>query len=140
MRTYVLDQLIFLLVAIIIMLIVPRMCGGVLLLTIISELMVLISSVYLCRQVFLLAIDSFLEKKVEELHFSKICNISRYEFSKRKCYCEWILYSSTKTLKLVVPMEVSEKEVNNIEHPKQNQRIRVTYFRFSKILSSWEFI
>ena len=138
MKQYIIDQLFFLVIGIWVMIIIPKMCGYIWFLTILFELMVLLSWGYLCRHVLVFPLDLIFEKKKEEVFFSKISSIDNYEFFMGKFYCEWKFYSSKGSLKLLVPVALAEKEIYNMCKPDVDQKVRVCYYRFSKILHSWE--
>lgn len=64
--------------------------------------------------------------------------IEDFEFSKLHC-CLWkFYYDNNKTLVLLIPVAVSLEEANAVKCPNRDQKVRVTYYRFSKILCCWE--
>jgi len=93
---------------------------------------------YLCRRVLLLPLDLLVGKKTETLYFSRMCNINNYELFSEDYYCEWRFYSSKGTVKVLVPVAMSMEESQNMDRPRTDQRVRVCYYKHSKILVSWE--
>lgn len=137
MKEYVIDQVLFLAIGIWIMIFIPTMCGHILILMIIFELMAGLSFGYLCRRILVLPLDILLKKRTEIVYFSRM-NTDLYEFFKGKYYCEWVFYSSKGTISVLVPVALCQVEILNMEKPVVNQKVRICFYRFSKILYSWE--
>lgn len=139
-KRYLIDQLFILMVGIGILFIIPDMCGHVFILIIIFGIIDILSFGYLCRRILIFPIDLVLDKRKEDVYFSKVCNIDNYElyFPPRKYYCEWEFYSENEILEVLVPIVLTEKEIINMEKPDENQLVRIYYYRYSKILYSWE--
>ena len=89
---------------------------------------------------FGIAIGSYIEKRREEVFFSKVSSINDYEFFKGKYCCEWKFYSSKGTMEVLVPVALTEEEIHNMEKPLVDQKVRICFYRFSKILYSWEIL
>ena len=140
MKTYIIDKGILLLFIIADMLILPRLCGYNMILTMILELMVGYFGGYLCKPLLLLPFDLMVSKKEEELYFSRMCNIDNYELFQDQYYCEWRFYSSKGTVKVLVPASLSLDEIRNMDRPKADQKVKVCYYPYSKILCSWELV
>ena len=74
--------------------------------------------------------------------FSKMCNIDEYAVYgtfKRRYFCEWNFYYSSKgKLTLLVPVCKRYEEIIKMNKPKTDQKVRVYYYKHSKILYSWE--
>lgn len=140
MKQYIIDQLIFLILGIWMMSILPWMCGYIIIFTIISELIAILSLSYLCRRILVLPLDLILKKRREEVFFSKVSSINDYEFFKGKYCCEWKFYSSKGTMEVLVPVALTEEEIHNMEKPLVDQKVRICFYRFSKILYSWEIL
>lgn len=107
-------------------------------LLLILESLIVWSFGYLCRRLLLFSIDMMLVKTEKIVYFSKMNNYDEYEIKRGKYYCEWQFYSSEGTLKVTVPVELSKEEIFTMDKPKVDQKVKVTYYKYSKILYSWE--
>lgn len=136
MRTYLIDQVLFLIAGIGIMICIPFLCGPIF--TFVLEVMVAISWGYLCRRVLLFPFDLLYGKVTDNVYFATQLGLVDYEFHKGKYCPEWKFSSGNKTLVLLVPMATTLEEKPELERPKKDEKLRITYFRFSKILLSYE--
>lgn len=136
MRKYLIDQVLFLIAGIGIMICVPYLCGPVF--TFVFEVMVAVSCGYLCRRVLLFPFDLLFGKVTDNVYFATQSGLVDYEFLKGKYCPEWKFSSGNKTLVLLVPMAATLEEVLKLEQPRKDEKLRITYFRFSKILLSYE--
>jgi len=103
------------------------------------ELLIICSFSYLLRRIFMLPIDLFQGVTERDIYFSAICNIEEYEFFRKKYYCEWHFYFSSKdTVTLLIPVCQTHEEILHMDSPGTNQKVRVCYYKHSKILCSWE--
>lgn len=106
--------------------------------TIILECVLIFTWGILCRRVIVLPLDILKGKKEEIYYFTRMCNVENYEFFRKKYYCEWHLRSSQKSITILVPVCLSEEDIFECEKPTVNQKIKIKYYSFSKILCSWE--
>ena len=107
---------------------------------IILELIIGISFGFYFGRVLLLPLDFLCGKKSEEVYFSRLRDVSSYEFFTKKYFCEWKFYSSKGTLAVVVPVAYTEAEVRNMNKPLVDQKVRICYYKYSKILYSAELL
>lgn len=136
MRKYLLDQVLFLIAGIGIMICIPYLCGPVF--TYVFEVMVVVSWGYLCRRVLLFPFDLLFGKVTDTGFFiAQLCLVD-YEFRKRRHCPEWKFTSGDKTLVLLVPMAATVEEILKLEQPVKDKKLRITYYRFSKILLSYD--
>ena len=136
MKKYIVDQLIFLLAGIGIMITIPFFCGPIF--TMIFEAITALSWIGLCWRIIVLPLDLLREKEEKTVYFSKQQQFERYETFKRYCF-EWVFhYGGNQKITLLVPASVKKEELKAIECPKKNVPIKITYYRFSKILIDWE--
>lgn len=129
MKRFLIDKTIFLVIEIIIMILIPLYLGPVF--TLIFELMAIFSAVYLCRHILLLPLDLIVGKTKKEMYFSSQRGYEENQVFKGK-YPNWYFhYGENEKVSLVVPScydSVPEKDI----------KIKVTYYRYSKILLDWE--
>ena len=118
----------------------PWMCGYIISFTIISELITILSLTYLCRRILILPLDCILKKRSADVFFSQVSSLNNYEFFKGKYCCEWKFYYSKGTVEVLVPVALTKEEIHNMEKPLVNQKVRIYYYRFSKILYSWKIL
>jgi len=94
---------------------------------------------FVCRHVLVLPIDLLVNKVERIVYFSKMSNFDEYDLVKSEVYyCEWKFYSKEGTLEVLVPVELSKEEIFTMDKPKVDQKVKVTYYKYSKILYSWE--
>ena len=136
MKKYIIDQSLFLVLGIAIMILVPFFGGPFF--TLIFEIAIIISWGYLCRRILFLPLDLVLGKVTKTVYFSTQCGNEKLEFFKNKYCCEWKFYSgSGQTLRLLVPIAIAKKETYNMVSPLKDVKLKVTYYRLSKILLEW---
>ena len=138
MKKYILDQIGVLAIAVGLACIFPRMCRYHFWPTFVLEVMLLPSSGYLCRRILVLPLDIVIGKRMKVVYFSRVCNVENYEFFPKRYHCEWRFYSSEGTLKVLVPVALSKEEIQSMHRPKADQKVKVCYYPYSKILCSWE--
>lgn len=136
MKKFLIDQVLFLIAGIGIMICIPLLCGPIF--TIVFEVVVAISWGYLCRRILLVPLDLFYGKVMRNGYFAtQLCTFD-CEFYKGVHCPEWKFFYENKPLVLLVPMATTIEEIRKIECPPKNVKLRITYFRFSKILLSYE--
>ena len=136
MRRFIIDQLIFLAVGIVFMIFVPFFCGTIF--TYVFESIILIAWCYQCRWLILIPIDCLLGKTTQIVYFANECGIHEYEFFKNSYCFEWKVYfSENHTIRLLVP-DCTSANHDKVSQPQRDQRIKVIYFKLSKILLNWE--
>lgn len=139
MKEYLVNQLLYVAIMMAIMIGIPTFCGPIF--TVLFEIVVLLSTVYVCQRTLLLPIDLIMGKITKEVHFSGRLGIELLEFCRKKCCCEWkFYYEGRSDLILLVPVVVSEAELMSMKQPLVDQKVRVTYYRYSRILCNWESI
>lgn len=136
MRKYLVDQLLFLIAWIGIMICIPLLCGPIF--TFILETMVAISWGYLCRRILLLPFDLLFGKVTRSVYFASQACIDDCEFYINRHCPEWRFYYENKTLILLIPMVATMEVICKRERPKTNAKLSITYFRFSKILLGYD--
>ena len=136
MKKYVIDQFLFLAVGIAIIALIPLFCGPIF--TYIFEIVVILSWTYLCRRILLLPIDLILGKVTRTVYFATQSGIEDLEFFKNMHCCEWKFnLENGQTLMLLVPKAIILQEVDKLVFPPKNVKLKITYFRLSKILLEW---
>ena len=73
MKKFLVDQVIFLVIGIAIMILIPTFCGSIF--TLIFEIVVTLCWGYLCRRILLLPFDIILGKISETVYFAAQCAI-----------------------------------------------------------------
>lgn len=136
MRKYIIDRVLFALVGLWIILHLPQAYGPIF--TVISESIVIVSLGYLCRRLWVLPLDLITGKNEKIVHFCGLVNICEYEFSRKRCCCLWKFQDNNKTFKLLNPVSAEREKILAMKQPPKDRKIKITYFRYSKILCSWE--
>ncbi len=141
MKKYVIDQMIQLVIFIATVVGFYYVASKIILIMFVIEIITVSSFLYLLRHILILPLDLFLGYVEQDVYFSKISNIDEYEFFRKKCYCEWNFYYSSKgRLTLLVPVCQTLEEILQMDKPETDQKVRICYYKYSKILISWEIL
>ena len=138
MKKYVIDQILLLIIYCAIFSSLIYMEDGHIVVIAIF-LIGLLPCISLCQQTLLLPLDMLCGEVERTVYFSKMIMGYGYEFSK-KYYCEWRFYSSKGMLEVIVPVALTEDEMRTMERPQVDQKVKVRYYRFSKLLRSWKVV
>ena len=140
MRKYIVDKLLVLTVIIGIMIVLPFASRSVTI--IIVEIGLAIGYGYMCWRVLVFSLDLLRGSRAQEMqtvYFVGVVLIEKYHILRQKYCIEWkFRYPNNKTITLLVPVSVPEEELDTIESPIPNAPVKITYYRFSKILINWE--
>ena len=97
---------------------------------------------YLVWRILLFPIDLIVGKKTEIVYFSKQSGaefLYCYGFIRNTGVYLWDFYHrNNKLLTLLVPIVVNIKKGEEIDQPCANAKVRITYYKYSKILCNWE--
>ena len=138
-KKYIIDQMIQLVFFGVVGVVFYHTTSDILWVMLAIEVLIVCSCSYLLRRVLVFPLDLLFGCIEKDVFFSQICNIEKYEFFKSKCYCEWYFYFASKsTLTLLVPVCQTREEILQMDTPSTNQKVRIRYYRYSKILHSWE--
>lgn len=136
MKRFLIDQALFLVIGIAIMILIPILCGPIF--TLVFEIVVILCWGYLCRRILLIPFDLILGKASQTVYFSTQCGVEDLDFFKDTNYYVWKFYfENDQTLILLVPIAVTKEEAYKIVLPQKDVKLRITYFRLSKILLQW---
>lgn len=137
MKKYLIDQLLFLLIGIVLIIAIPFVCGPIF--AAIFEIVVIFCWGYLCRRILLIPLDCFLGKETKSAFFTTQCGIEEYEFFRGLHCAKWKFYfDKNQTLILLVPDIIITGEGGEIYSPEKNGKVKITYYKLSKVLLSWE--
>ena len=107
MKKFLIDQSLFLLAGIAIMILIPFVYRPAF--ACVFEIIAVLSWGYLCRRILLLPLDLLFGKVTQTVYFSAQCSAEHFEFSKGKACCVWKFYSGDKqTLTLLAPIAATE--------------------------------
>lgn len=136
MKKFIIDQSLFLVMGIAIMILIPAFCGPIF--TLIFESVVVLCWGYLCRRILLLPFDLILGKVTQTAYFATQCGIEDLEFFKDMYCCEWKFnLGNGQMLRLLVPIAITKKEAYKMVQPQNDIKLRITYLSRSKILLEW---
>lgn len=108
-------------------------------LTIIIEAVIIWCLSHQCRQLFALLIDVCKGSVTKEVYLSGRIIYRGYDFFSRGHYSEWkFYYGSIGILRLCVPDTKSNELLEEIKNQRRDQKLKVTYYKLSKILISFE--
>lgn len=138
MKKLIIDQTLLLVTGIAVMIGIPTFCGPFF--TVLFEIIIIISWGYLCRRILLLPLDLISGEVSRTAYFALQQGGAYLEFFKDMDYWEWKFYfGNDQKLFLLVPIATKGKEgYKKIVQPPKDVKLKITYFRFSKILLEWE--
>lgn len=137
-KTIFIDQIIFLAIGVGVMICLPLICGPIF--TVLLELAVATSWGYLCRRVLLYPLDLLFGSNKCFAYFATHIGVVECEFRKRKCCPEWKFRLNNENIVLMVPILTTLNDINKIEYPPKDEKLEITYLRFSKILLSFKVV
>ena len=102
------------------------------------DAIVLLPLLYVSRRLVLLPIDKLLGKKKEEVIFAARTGAHELQFN-REYHCnEWEFRDDNgRSLRLLIPEATKDASVTQ---PKKDRRVRIEYYRLSRLLTGWEII
>ena len=140
MKRIILDQALSLLCAGILMFGIPFACNGVILPIVIMEAIVLFNTVLLYPIALFLPLDLILGPRTEEAFFSRRALTFQCDFFRKYLYIEGKFMCNGKRLCLIFPACRKAEDLNHVPLPPKDTRLRITYYRFTIILKSYEVI
>ena len=136
MGKFIVDQCLFLVLGIAIIVLIPIICGPIF--TLILEIVVILCWGYLCRRILLIPVDLILGKVTRKAYFVAQSGVEDLEFFKNMYCCEWKFnFDNGQTLRLLVPIAITKVEAYKLVLPPKDVIHRITYFSHSKILLEW---
>lgn len=138
MKKFIIDQLLFFFIGLAVMgyflfVFRKRIWFGFLL-----DAIVLLPLLYVCRRLVLLPLDKLLGKKSGEFIFTAKTDAHYLQYHREYVCFEWEFRDEKgKTLRLLIPEATKE---TSITQPKKDRRVRIAYYRLSRLLMSWEII
>ena len=102
------------------------------------DAIVLLPLLYVSRRLVLLPIDKLLGKKKEEVFFVAKTGAHELQFNREfHCY-EWEFRDDNgRSLRLLIPEATKD---TSVPQPKKDRRVRIEYYRLSRLLTGWEII
>ena len=138
MRKFVIDKVLYLLYGIAIGIGI-YVFERYMVLTIIFEAVLIYCLADQCRQLFALLIDVCKGSVTKEVYLSGRIIYRGYDFFSRGHYSEWkFYYGSSGILRLCVLDTKSNELLEEMKNQRRNQKLKVTYYKSSKILISFE--
>ena len=75
----------------------------------------------------------------KDMYFKAVSNVTEYELLLKRFYCRWYFnLPSGEKLTLIIPVCIMEEEIDLLNTPLCNQKVKVCYYRYSKIVCSWK--
>ena len=137
MKKFLIDQVLFLVVGIAIVICIPACFVPSL--GLIMEIMMIAALAILCRRLLLLPLDLIIGKTSKSVYFATQCRVESLEFFKRPKPCVWkFRFGSNGILLLLNPNTNIKDGTTTADLPPKDVKLIVTYFRFSKILVDWK--
>lgn len=138
MTRYLIDQIAFLMVGVAFLLyILFHYHLGVM--TLLVCVAVLFAWGFFCWRTLLLPLDLLLKPLTETLMFCSTATIWEGILLRKSYSPEWKFISkSGSKLFLLFPVSLSLNEIKDMQTPRNNQAVEVTYYRLSKIIIDWK--
>lgn len=138
MRKFVIDKVLYLLYGIAIGIGI-YVFERYMVLTIIFETILITCLASQCSPLFALLIDVFKGSVTKEVYLSGKIISWGYDFFSRGSYTEWkFYYGSNNILRLRVPDIKNSELLEEMKNQRRDQKLKVTYYKLSKILISFE--
>lgn len=140
MKKLLLDELLVLVICILMIVGIPLLYGPRL-----STILIFaigMSAVVICKEVILFPIDLMLGKKTVICYYSTYDSwVHEYEFFHRERCDRWKFYDNNRSFWLTVPLKTL-KRYQTYEQvcPPERKKLRVTFYRLSHVLLSWEIV
>lgn len=97
------------------------------------------------KELLLLLIDILLGERGKEekvLYFWRDLRYINLDFFPKKMTSIWCFIYSEKgknyKVELIMPIALEEKDIERIDRPQIQDKVRVIYYKWSKIICSWE--
>ena len=133
MKRFLIDQMLFLLCGIGIIILIPRYCGPTFSIFLVA--LVVLSWGFLCRRLLLIPLDFIVGKKTQTVFFATQRNAYTFEFFNGLCCKEWKFYfGNNQTMSLLYPNSLEDRNNNSLPIPKNDEKEIITYYKHSKIL------
>ena len=108
-------------------------------LTCILETLIIVCLAHQCQPLFALLIDVFKGSVTKEVYLSGRIIYRGYDFFSRGHYSEWqFYYGGSGILRLCVPDIKNSGLLEEMKNQRRDQKLKVTYYKSSKILISFE--
>mgnify|MGYP003311185154 CR=1 FL=1 len=94
------------------------------------------------KELIFVCFDLVLGKKTQIMYFRYRGGSAPLDFFGQKSSSVWKFHYSIngKNYKknIIIPIALTEEEIQKMEQPKTHEKIKVTYYPLSKIICSWE--
>lgn len=142
MRKYIIDQAIQFIVCVAIEVFFYFETHSIRWVMLVLEVSLICSVLILLWRIMVFPLDILHGRVEQDVHFSKMYNIDEYAvygILRRRYFCEWNFYFSAKgKLNLLVPVCQKYEDILEMNRPATDQKVRICYYKYSKILYSWE--
>ena len=106
--------------------------------TLVARILIVYSILGLDYRLILFPLDLICGKKSEIVYYESGVSSICLEFSKGKFCPQWKFTYGQNRLILLVPIVMTDETIQQLERPVQREKITITYYRFSKILLSYQ--
>ena len=95
---------------------------------------------YYCRSILLLIFDILKGSKTEIVYFSQMRTVRRCQIFFWQYYTVWQFYTSNREILCLVNPQILKIEDVFKNLPSSNQKMRIEYYRLSKIIISYKIL
>lgn len=133
MKRFLVDQMLFLLCGIGIIILIPRYCGPAFSIFLIA--LAVLSWGFLCRRLLLMPLDFIVGKKTQTVFYATQRTAYTFEFFNGMHCKEWKFYfGNNQTIYLLYPDSLTNRNNICLPIPKNDEKVIITYYKHSKIL------
>ena len=98
----------------------------------------LLPVIFVCRRLIVLPFDKLMKPKTEEVIFNGKVDMHELQFTREYLCHEWEFKDSQdRTMRLLIPEATKQ---TSIVQPKKGRKLKISYYKLSKLLVSWEII
>ena len=139
MKRFLTDQCIFFFGGLLIIVYLSFLLRRHVVFAVFSSLLFLIPMVYVCRRLIVLPLDKIAGEKTVTAEFSGETPGLELQFFRRNFCYEWSFKTEDgQSLKLLIPEATVKASFS--PQPKLARKTKITYYRHSGLLTSWEIV
>ena len=138
MKRFLTDQLLFFFIGLIVIVYILFALRRNIIFGLFVSLLAMIPIILICGRLFALVPDLIVGKKTVVAVFDRDAGAHELQFFRRNYCYEWHFTDENgKLLKLLVPEATTN---TSIQQPRASRKTKITYYRFSSLLLSWEIL
>lgn len=139
MKTYVIDQVLFFVIGIVCLIVFNYFFLFSSFFKLFCNIVIVLVWIFHCRRLLCLPLDLYCGKEEQTVHYGTQLTTESLDFFNRKfgVYLKFYFGYNEKII-LYLPTSINKTLANQLSLPTHDQKITITYYRYSKILCSWK--